>query len=141
MSLQDFVLAAMLQLAPGRDHTETATVIARVVLAERPLFAYDEARRKTAALVVAVAFRESSFRNDVVSETRDYCLVQIHGRPDLAQDVDACVRVGITMLRESMRMCPVHPIAFYASGPGGCTNARAQRISRDRVTLARRLAP
>ena len=56
------------------------------------------------------------------------------------KDPEACVRVAMTMLRESMRICPAHPVAFYAVGPGACTNARAQKISRDRMWLAARLA-
>ena len=134
-----FVMAAMSSLAPGRDHTELGGAISRVVLEERPLFRDDEAKLRTAALIVAIAFRESSLRNDISSKTNDWCAMQIHGRPELAKDADACIRVAMTMLRESMRICPAHPIAFYASGPGGCDNARAQRISRDRMAIAARL--
>ena len=129
----------MLSLAPGRDHTANAAAIADVVLDERPLFANDESRLRTAALVVAIAFRESSFRNDVTSPQGDACMMQINRRPELTRDPRACVRVAMTMLRESFRMCPKHPIAFYASGPGACTNERAQRISRDRMAIAARL--
>ncbi|MEK0430309.1 MAG: hypothetical protein RL139_113 [Gemmatimonadota bacterium] len=134
-----FVLAAMNSLAPGRDHLANAGAIASVVLEERPLFRDDESKLRTAALVVAIAFRESSFRNDVTSRTGDYCLLQVNRRPELAADPVACVRVGMAMLRESMRICPAHPVAFYASGPGGCDNARAQRISRDRMAIAAKL--
>jgi len=42
----------------------------------------------------------------------------------------------MTMLRTSLRVCPSHPIAWYASGPAGCGSTRAQRISRDRMNLA-----
>ena len=94
---------------------------------------------RTAALVTAIAFRESTFDNAAKSKTADHCMMQVHGRPELAADPVACVRVAITMLRESMRMCPGHPIAFYASGPGACTNARAQRISADRMRIAAKL--
>ena len=38
-----------------------------------------------------------------------------------------------------MKMCPAHPLAFYAAGPAGCESARAQRISRDRIAIAQRL--
>lgn len=135
-----FVLNAMASLVPGRDHATNGTAIARVVLSEEPLFKDDASRVKTAALVVAIAFRESAFRNDVTSKTADSCMMQVNRRPDLAADPEACVRVALGMLRESMRVCPESPIAFYASGPGGCTNARAQRISRDRMAIAKRLA-
>lgn len=139
MAILFFILAAMASLAPSRDHTINGTAIAEVVLSERPLFKGDDGRRKTAALVVAIAFRESSFRNDIKSRTDDSCMMQINRRPELALDVVACVRVAMVMLRESMRMCPDYPIAFYASGPGACENVRAQRISRDRMALAQRL--
>jgi hypothetical protein len=133
------VLAWMSSLAPGRDHVEAASTIAGVVLDEAPIFRDDADRLKTAALVVAIAYRESAFRNDARSTTNDHCMMQVNRRPDLADDPAACVRVGLAMLRESMRMCPAHPIAFYASGPRGCDNARAQRISRDRMAIAARL--
>lgn len=134
-----FVLAAMLLLAPRRDHLEIGRAIASAVDDARPLFVGDEDRLHTAALVVAIAFRESSFRNDVVSKTDDHCLMQVHARPDLGEDVDACVRVALEMIRVSMRACPAHPLAFYAEGPTGCSSPRAQRISRDRFGLAARL--
>lgn len=139
-----FVLAAMSSLAPGRDHTELGGAISRVVLEERPLFRDDESKLRTAALVVAVAFRESSLKLDAVGDHgRSFCAFQIHassgGTKSLLTDGDACARKALEMLRESMRICPAHPIAFYASGPGGCDNARAQRISRDRMAIAAKL--
>ncbi len=140
MAVLFFILAAMMSLAPGRDHTALATATASAILAEPPLFKNDDDRMKTAALIVAIEFRESSLRNDISSKTNDHCAMQINRRPDLAKDAEACVRVGITMLRESMRMCPDHPIAFYASGPGACTNERSKKISNDRMFIAKRLA-
>ncbi len=139
MMILFYILFAMSSLAPGRSHEKNATAIATVVLSEPPLFKNDESRERTAALLVAIAFRESSFRNDVKSKTNDSCMMQINRRPDLAEDVEKCVRVAMTMLRESMRMCPEHPIAFYASGPGACTNERAIKISRDRMALSKRV--
>lgn len=141
-SVLPFVLAAMTQLAPGRDHTELGGAIARAVeSADRPLFENDPDRRRTAALLVAVAFRESSFRVKVVGDHGEsFCAFQIHrsagGTPALLDDVDACVRSGLGLLRTSLRVCPSHPVAWYASGPVGCSNDRAQRISRDRMNLA-----
>ena len=135
-----FILAAMTALAPNRDHSEIADILARVITAERPLFQNDNDRKKTAALIVAVGFRESGLRMDAVSKTNDYCLMQINHRPDLVKFPEACIRVGIAMMRESMRVCPAHPLSFYAEGPRGCASARAQRISKDRMALAARLA-
>jgi hypothetical protein len=138
-ALLALVMAWMSMLIPGRDHTEAATAIAEGVSLEAPLFKDDSSKIKTAALVTAISFRESSFQNKAKSKTNDHCLMQVNNRPDLADDATKCVRVAISMLRESMRMCPEHPIAFYASGPGACTNLRAQKISRDRMRIAKRL--
>lgn len=141
MTVLPFVLAAMTQLSPGRDHTELGGAIARVVEADRPLFENDADRRRTAALLVAVAFRESTFHSAAVGDHgNSFCAFQIHrsagGTPALLEDTDACVRSGLALLRTSLRVCPTHPVAWYASGPVGCTNDRAQRISRDRMNLA-----
>lgn len=144
MTLAAFVLAAMTLLAPKRDHHVLADAITREVAATPPLFKHDADRHKTAALLVAVAFRESSLRLDVVGDHgRSFCAYQIHrssgGTPKLLTDADACVHKGMTMLRASMRVCPKYPIAWYAAGPRGCRSPRAQRISRDRMWLAARL--
>jgi hypothetical protein len=144
MTTLTWVLAAMALLAPDRDHHELASAIASVVDAEPPLFRGDAERRRTAAVVVAVAFRESSFRLDAVGDHgRSFCAMQIHrssgGSAALLEDADACVRKGLSMLRASVRVCPSAPIAWYAEGPDGCSSARAQRISRDRMAIAHRL--
>jgi len=141
MSILPFVLAAMTQLAPGRDHSELGGAIARAVESNKPLFANDADRRRTAALLVAVSFRESTFVADAIGDKGEsFCAFQIHrsagGSPALLGDVDACVRTGLNLLRVSLRVCPSAPIAWYASGPRGCGNNRAQRISRDRMNLA-----
>jgi len=152
-----WVLAASSLLAPQRPHDRLASAIASRVEAEEPLFKGDTDRKKTAALLVAMAFRESSLRaeatgdHDKVSgKPTSFCAFQIHlpwGRKttegwsgtDLAEDPEKCVTVALRYVRDSMHACPAHPIASYASGPAGCTDARAQRISRDRVALAQRL--
>lgn len=150
-----WVLAASSLLAPHRQHDRLAQAIAARVEAEEPLFKDDADRMKTAALLVAMAFRESSLRADVVGDhvngkPTSFCAFQIHlpwGRKtaegwsgaDLIGDPEKCVAVAMRYVRESMRACAAHPIAVYASGPDGCKDERAQRISRDRVALAKRL--
>lgn len=124
-------------LSPRADHSLFITAASTVLHNEAPLFANDSRKLKTAAFVAAVAYRESNFNFQAKSKTNDYCAMQINGRPDLAEKPEECIKVGVTMLRESMRMCPDFPLAFYASGPKGCTDARAQRISRDRMALAK----
>lgn len=52
------VLLMMLALAPGRtDLGPLSESIGRVVESERPLFASDDDKRKTAALLVAVSIQ------------------------------------------------------------------------------------
>jgi len=153
--LMTWVVAASALLAPDRPHDPIAEAIAASAAAEAPLFKGDDDRRKTSALLVAIAFRESSLRADAVGDhvggkPTSFCAFQIHlpfgaktadgwTGADLVEDPQRCVTAAMRMLRESMRMCPAHPLAFYAAGPAGCDNARAQRISRDRLAIAQRL--
>jgi hypothetical protein len=123
------VLAWMQMLAPGRDVNELAWAAASVAES-----------REEAALITAVAFRESSLDNTAVGDHgRSVCAMQIHGGArSLLTDVGACVRRGTLMLRESRRVDPANPVSFYARGPKW-QGEEARRISRDRVALARRL--
>lgn len=140
-----WILAAMLFLAPARDHSRLAGAINRVVASESPLFRDDADKRRTTAYLVAIAFRESSLKPDAVGDHGlSFCAFQIHrtngGSKALTEDVDACVSKAFAMLRESARICPAHPLAWYAEGGvHACSSARAQRISRDRLALAARL--
>lgn len=152
--LHAWVLAASSLLAPGRSHDRLAEAITSRVEMEPPLFKGDEDKKRTASFLVAVAFRESSLRADAVGDFRrgrptSFCAFQVHtwdGKtqegwtgPELAEDPDKCVKVAMRMLRQSMKICPEHPLAFYAEGPRGCTSRRGQRISRDRLAIAQRL--
>jgi hypothetical protein len=150
-----WVMAASSLLAPARHHDQLAEAIATRAEAEAPLFKGDDDRRKTSALLVAIAFRESSLRADAVGDhvagkPTSFCAFQIHlpfgaktaegwAGSDLVEDPEKCVTIAMRMLRQSMQMCPAFPLAFYAAGPVGCENARAQRISRDRLAIAQRL--
>jgi hypothetical protein len=154
-TLLPWVLAASSLLAPNRSHERLGEAIVARVEAEPPLFKDDDDRMKTTAFLVAVAFRESSLRHDAVGDRvkgkpTSFCAFQIHlpwGRKtaegwtgeDLLEDPDKCVAAAYRMLRISVRTCAAHPLAWYAEGPNGCSSTRAQRISRDRLALARRL--
>ncbi len=154
-TLLAWVLAATSTLAPNQDHERLAEAIAARVESEEPLFKNDVDRKKTAALLVAVAFRESSLKRDAVGDhfkgkPTSFCAYQIHlpgnrktpegwTGQDLLDDADKCVAAALRMLRESVKSCPSHPLATYAEGPPGCASVRAQRISRDRLALAQRL--
>ena len=150
-----WVVAASSLLAPARQHDELASAIANRVEAEAPLFKGDEDRHRTAALLVAIAFRESSLRATAVGDhvggkPTSFCAFQVHlpwgaktadgwTGADLLEDPEKCVAAAMRMLRVSMQVCPSSPIAWYAAGPAGCESPRAQRISRDRMAIAQRL--
>lgn len=129
-----WIVAAMHLLQPGRNHDRLAQATANVLESEPPLYLQDETRTRTAALVVAIEFRESSFRIGVISLTDDHCAMQLHARPDVDDDPEKCVREGMRMLRHSFSSCPGAPLAEYVGG--GCLNKRARAISDDRIRLA-----
>lgn len=144
MSLLAFVLAACATLAPGRDHTVLATAIASTVEREGALFLDDVDKRRTAAWVIAVAYREGSLQLGIVGDHgQSFCTMQIHrtagGTPAMLTDANLCVGRGFELLRTSIRICPKHPTAWYAEGPNGCASPRAKRISNDRMWLAKKL--
>lgn len=153
-----WVAAASALLAPARQPeqlTPLSLAIAVRAEAEAPLFKGDDDRHRTTALLVAMAFRESSLRPDAVGDhvagkPTSYCAFQLHlpggaktaegwTGVELAEDPDKCVTAAMRLIRESMRSCPSAPLAWYAAGPSGCDSVRAQRISRDRLSLAQRL--
>lgn len=154
-ALFPWIMAASSLLAPQRTHDRLAQAIASSVEAAPPLFKGDDDRRRTSALLVAIAFRESSLRADAVGDHRagkptSFCAFQINlpwghktaegwTGEDLVEDPQKCVTAAMTMLRISMRVCPSSPLAWYAAGPIGCQDERAQRISRDRMAIAARL--
>ncbi len=116
-----------------------------MVDADEPFFRGDVNKKRTLALHVAVAFREGSLRTSVVGDGgHSYCAFQVHdssgGTQALTESANLCAEAGHKMLRTSIRVCHEHPVAWYAEGPKGCDSERAQRISRDRVALADRLA-
>ncbi len=124
------VLAWMHSLAPGRNVDELAWAVA-----------INATSTFEAAVFTAVTFRESSLRNDVTGDGgHSVCAMQIYDGPkSLLADPIACVATGARMLRESRRVDPANPIAFYARGPR-YKSVEAQRISRDRMQLATRLS-
>ncbi len=123
------VLMWMHWLAPGRDVDALAWAVAVNATSETE-----------AAIFTAVAFRESSLRNSVTGDGgHAVCAMQIYDGPKaLLEDPVACVARGASMLRDSRRMDPQNPIAFYARGPR-FKGLEAQRISRDRMALAKTL--
>ncbi len=144
------VLAMMAVLAPHRaDDDGVAVSIAVATDSADTLYKDDPDHTKTASVMVAVAFREGTFHPHVIGDKgASYGTWQTNlpGKAKtlegwdgalLLDDTQAAAKVALRMLRESFRACPAHPIAFYAEGPRGCTSPRGQRISADRMNLAR----
>ncbi len=138
------VLAMMLRLSPSDDpmvrHGALCEAITTVALEEGALFANDDDLSRTASLLVAVAFRESSLTASITGDGgRSVCAMQIYGgAASLNDDAIACVRTGYRMLKTSIRVDRTNPVAFYARGPRFASE-EARRISRDRMALARSL--
>lgn len=118
--LQDFLFAAMLawrepSLAEVPYYQEIARDVANVALdeTEAPVFDGDHAREKTALLLLAIARYESGgFARavDVGQKLGDggksHCLMQVQLRPGEAIPTrEACVRLGLARVRESMALC------------------------------------
>lgn len=123
------ILGWMTELAPGRNHSALAWAVA-----------VNASSETEAAVITAVMFRESSLRNDAVGDGgHSVCAMQVYDGPrSMLDEPIACVARGAAMLRESRRVDPKNPIAFYARGPRYKSD-EAQRISRDRMSIAARL--
>lgn len=143
-----WVYAAMCLLAPVAGmNVHLALAIGSAVEDAPAVFARDVDKRRTASTMVAIAYRETggTFDEKVIGDHgTSFCAFQIHvsagGTKALTEDASLCARTGLRILRESVRACPEHPIAYYARGPKGCTSETAQAISRDRMSLAQWLA-
>lgn len=126
-------------LAPQRDATRLAEAIDRNLTT--PLFVGDETRVRSAALLTAIAFRESSLNEKAVGDHgKALCAFQLWAVPEANDDIDLCVSVAIERIRESMKLCPRgNELCLYAAGPRGLTTAadKTRRITSDRFNLAK----
>ena len=141
-----WILSLMLLMQPRAPwiatYEATATAIAEVVETERPLFDGAHGREKTAALLVSLAWFESTFRPDAVGDHGEaHGLYQVHGHGELAEPHEAA-SVAIALLRQSMALCRTRPlderIAWYAGGGVDCSDPHpaAIRASRHRMLRA-----
>jgi hypothetical protein len=149
MLLYAIILSMCSALVPSSNpvfrHGRLATAITTVLERRGPLFSDDADRRKTAALLVAVAYRESTLDVSAIGDKgHSFCAFQIHdsngGSDVLCDSAESCVERAYDSLKVSFRYDPQHPIAFYARGPKGFASLEAQRISNDRMMLAKKLA-
>ncbi len=152
----ELILTVLLTLPvpvmPGHDETPEArngrlAEIAQVFAAEAPRlpgFSADAAL----ALALATAYHESGFALDVdigpcyrgkdgkngrCDHGRAKCLFQLHAR--VWPDRTACVRVGVSAVRQSLRMCDHLPPRDRLAGlSGSCT--RGAKGSREIFAIA-----
>lgn len=151
-ALSSWVLAAMLEYAPDRDHQPLADAIATV--AEQYRFVPgDDDHLATAAILVAISFRESSFDNSAIGDHgKSHCAGQIYlpgkartregwSGADLRADPVKCMTVTARKVAESMSACRHLPLgdrlAVYARG--SCKSPRGRQLSRDRMRLHEQL--
>jgi hypothetical protein len=137
-----------------------AQAIARVTLdpRESPLYAGEEGRAKTAALLLALSYHESSWRRDVDyglgnhahGGGRYHCVLQVAvdgttlegwNERDLVESRELCVRAALHILQRSRGGCREHGpdawLRLYASGD--CTRGRhaiRKRLDTFRTWLA-----
>lgn len=118
----------------GRANPELASAIDATVKEEGCLYAWKDCERRSAALLVVVAYRESNFKVDAIGDHgRSVCAFQIlNGPRALLSDVRGCVRTGFRMLKDSLATCK-GSIAGYARG--NCESPSGKRIDADRKNL------
>lgn len=92
----------------------------------------------TAALLLVIAFRESSYRADVRGDSGKSCgLYQTPCARTTLRDPAQQTRLALQILRQSFTACPDFPLAVYASG--SCANPAGRRISTERLADVRSL--
>lgn len=136
-----FLLAAMERLAPDVGRDDRHAIAAAI--------AESDASDLEAEWLVAIAFRESTFRADAVGDhDTSFCWAQVHfpgGRRtregwsgnELAGDAGRCATVALRILRTSFSACGALPqrerLAAFAAG--SCSSLRGRRLSRDRDAM------
>jgi len=157
------VIAFMQAVVPNPPQ-DLAEAIAWRIYKEPPLFRDDKDR--TAALLVAIAFRESSLVNDIagdyackrkegedcveLGEPTSFCSFQIHlpdgattregwTGADLRADPDKCVLVAYRMITSSLGDCRESESDDRLAGyaRGDCRHPKGKSLSRDRFWLGR----
>lgn len=146
-----WILALMIALQPAApwrsSYDATAQAIADVTRDEAPLFAGADGRARTAAVLVSVAWFESTFKPGATGDHgRSHGLFQVQGHGTLDDPHDA-TRAALVELRASLHVCRKRPLAerlaFYAGGgpaphdADGCpVNAEAVNASKHRLARA-----
>ena len=123
----------------GHDTTASQRELAESIAAMPALFVGPQGAERTAALLTAIAWRESGLQLSAVGDSgRSVCAFQIlGGNRALLTDAAECTRVAYTILQRSIALCAAHPVAVYARGT--CDSVDGRKISADRVRVANRI--
>lgn len=118
----------------GRPHPSIVAAIATESIAD-PVLGDPQ---RTAALLLVIAFRESSYRADVVGDGGRSCgLYQSSCASTKLRDPVGQTRIALANVRRSIAACPDAILAVYASG--SCGNVAGRRISVSRVAESQRI--
>ena len=90
-------------------------------------------------MLLVTSHQESRFRANAVGDGgRSLGAFELQGvRPVDAFDVRTAARLAYSRLRESAKVCPAAPLAFYVSGD--CHNRTGRRMSAYRMRMVRRV--
>lgn len=148
--LAALALAMMLRAQPSAPWADTYPSTAKAVAEAAhasPVFAGGDGEQRTVALLVSMAWFESTFNPAAVGDNgRSVCLFQIHETNwkwlgvtrEALQDVRVCARTAVRMVHQSFRVCRARPLeerlGWYAAGGPDCT--RGLSPSRHRVRKA-----
>lgn len=130
----------MLALSIAAANWDLACAIENVARENPPLFVGDADRRKTIAVLTAIAWRESAFKIDAVGDHgRSVGAFQRLNGPRLfLTDARSATVEALRQVRESFGACSWLPVsdrlALYARG--NCRSERGRELSRDRMRLA-----
>jgi hypothetical protein len=142
-----WILSLMLVLQPQAPWSDTypatASAIDQAVQEQPSLFPADaDGRAKTAAVLVALAWAESTFNPKATSRSGVRGLFQVGGRGDLSDPLKAS-RVALELVRESFRLCSARPVeerlAVYAAGGVSCKDPGAEALKKSRYRVMKGL--
>ena len=180
ITLLEYVFACLVFLVPARpaiQHVPLAVAITKAVNESDPLFRDDgpaeidgielPAKNRTAALMAAVAYRESTARPSAAGDCRglppgspdctpakarsfgafqqwidpgNHSVSGLRGI-ELLGRVDLQANDALEMLHQSFRACREYPLAWYAHGRNAreaCEDKRSQMLSNERLWYARK---
>lgn len=133
----------MLALSVASANWDLACAIDSVARENPPLFVGDTDRKKTIAVLTAIAWHESNWRIDAVGDNgRSFGAFQrFNGSREYLTNPRLAAVEALRQVRESFRACWSLPVAERLSTytRGKCSSVRGQELSRIRMQTAFRM--